>query len=60
MPRRRTRTKHKSLEDRYLSELGQGGQRDDMLHALCRIADQLTRIGDRLTEDTPNGHGQGQ
>ncbi len=35
-----------SLEDRYLSELGQGGERDDMLQALCRIADQLKRSND--------------
>lgn len=35
--------KPKSLEDRYLSELGQGGERDDMLQALCRIADELKR-----------------
>ena len=35
-----------SPEDRYLSELGQGGERDDMLQALCRIADQLKRSND--------------
>lgn len=35
-----------ALEDRYLSELGQGGERDDMLQALCRIADELKRSND--------------
>lgn len=40
MPRNKHR-KPDSLEDRYLSELGQGGERDDMLQALCRIADEL-------------------
>lgn len=47
--------KPRSLEDRYLSELGDGRtQRDDMLHALCRIADQLKRIAD-MQEDTKDG-----
>lgn len=37
-----------SLEERYLSELGDGRQeRDDMLHALCRIADQMKRLADQ-------------
>lgn len=45
-PRRRPRPAR--LEDRYLSELGRGGTRDDMLHALCRIADQLQRIADAM------------
>lgn len=46
MTGRRKRGKPASLEDRYLSELGQGGERDDMLQALCRIADQLKRSND--------------
>ena len=42
-----SRIKSRSLEDRYLNELGEGrAQRDDMLHALCRIADQLKRLAD--------------
>ena len=45
MPRNK-HGKPASLEDRYLSELGQGGERDDMLQALCRIADQLKRSND--------------
>lgn len=45
MPRNK-HGKPASLEDRYLSELGQGGERDDMLQALCRIADELKRSND--------------
>lgn len=49
--------KPKSLEDRCLSELGQGNQeRDDMLQALCRIADELKRSNDmREAEHGPVG-----
>lgn len=45
MSRSRNR-KPVSLEARYLSQLGRDGTRDDMLQALCRIADQLKRIAD--------------
>ena len=45
MPRNK-HGKPASLEYRNLSELGQGGERDDMLQALCRIADQLKRSND--------------
>lgn len=60
MTRRRSR-RPQNLEDRYLGELGNGGQRDDMLQALCRIADQLQRIADRMAlHDTTANRQSGQ
>lgn len=47
MPRNKKTRRPRSLEDRYMQELAHDGQRDDMLQALCRIADQLKRIADQ-------------
>ncbi|KAB7790559.1 hypothetical protein [Bifidobacterium leontopitheci] len=45
-----------SLEARYLTELGNGAQRDDMLQALCRIADELKRRNDLTQPPTKEEH----
>lgn len=52
MSRRHASRKPASLEDRYITDTAHDGTRDDMLQALCRIADQLKRIADHTTNTT--------